>query len=210
MTLLKDSSNGASDGTLYLSTATCMAAFAFEAYLEPTVGCSSTGVSVVNGSASGTTVQYMDGRVIQALFSQAMLVTVRSISPPATTQTVCACPFTYNMSDVSECELVAVVNTACCAVRTPTVIPSPLVAQGFLKDWILSLIVCYRCSLHHHASAAGTCMLRSATVGSHTVAMKRAILCSCCQGFPGLSWKFRSGIRMLARPPAACHSPCGS
>lgn len=91
MTFGKAKSSGASDGTLYLSTATCMAAFSFEAYLEPTVGSVLTGVSVVNGSAGGTTVQYMDSTVIQDLFSQAMLVTVNSMSPPPQSRNVCCC-----------------------------------------------------------------------------------------------------------------------
>lgn len=84
--------SGSADETLYLSTAACMAAFAFEAYMEPTVGtacksnCSS--VSVVNGSAGGTDVQYMDSTVVQELFSTAMIVTVRTVVPAVRSRAV--------------------------------------------------------------------------------------------------------------------------
>jgi hypothetical protein len=85
-----------SDQILYLSSAAQMAAFAFEAYLEPTVGKGDAHlaptaakasdsrmkrVSVVNGSAGGTTVQYMDNTIIQELFASAMLVTISSLHP---------------------------------------------------------------------------------------------------------------------------------
>jgi hypothetical protein len=78
--------------TLYLSTAAAMAAVAFEAYMEPTVGKAgnsrSTAVSVVNGSVGGTTVQYMDNTTIQELFDSAMLVNIRSLSQTPSSRSV--------------------------------------------------------------------------------------------------------------------------
>lgn len=82
MSSVETGNHGAVNDVLFLSTATCMAACSFEAYLEPTVGtscqCSTTGLSVTNSSVGGTSVQYVDASIVHGVFSQAMLLHVSS------------------------------------------------------------------------------------------------------------------------------------